>query len=320
MAANKALTETKHRLRMEIKEISAAGEFEGLLSVYNNVDQGRDLVEPGAFTKTIKERGSEVPLLWQHRPDTPIGMLALEDGPDALRVKGRLLMELPEAQKAYLLMKARIVKGLSIGFETIKDSVTDGVRHLKELRLFEGSVVTFPMNELATVTSVKAADGTGPDDFNEELTEIQLFAASCQLLSALDNALSGVRWSMLSKDEQVTASQAIIEQFSEAYMAYLPAYIDMLAKMYGGMELSARKQLELKAGRAHSAATRDQYKAMKTHAKSLDDILTALLDEEAGESTSDPEAAESKTSEPDSHSAAKTLELIDSLRSLIPAA
>jgi phage head maturation protease len=42
-------------------------------------------------------------------------------------------------------------KVLSIGFDPIKDFVEDGVRHLKELRLWEVSVVTFPMNEAAIV-------------------------------------------------------------------------------------------------------------------------------------------------------------------------
>ena len=45
-------------------------------------------------------------------------MLTLVDGPDALSVKGQLLMDLPAAKNAYLLIKARIVKGLSIGFDT----------------------------------------------------------------------------------------------------------------------------------------------------------------------------------------------------------
>ena len=146
---------TKQHMRMEIKDISEEGTFEGVLSPYGNVDQGRDVVEAGAFTKTLKERGSIIPMLWQHDEAQPIGDLSLEDRPEGLYCKGRLLMELPEAQKAYLLMKERIVRGLSIGYEAIKDSVVSGVRHLKEIKLYEGSVVTFPMNEMALITSVK---------------------------------------------------------------------------------------------------------------------------------------------------------------------
>jgi hypothetical protein len=46
---------------------------------------------------------------------------------------------------------------MSIGYEALQSSMdTDGVRLLKEVRLWEGSIVTFPMNESATISSVKS--------------------------------------------------------------------------------------------------------------------------------------------------------------------
>jgi HK97 family phage prohead protease len=148
---------TKQQIRVEIKGISDEGAFDGLLSPYNNVDLGGDMVEPGAYTKTLSEHGNRVPLLWQHDATEPIGSLTLEDRPEGLYCKGQLLMELPEARKAHLLMKERIVKGLSIGYEAVKSQVLSGVRRLKEIRLYEGSVVTFPMNEQALISSIKSA-------------------------------------------------------------------------------------------------------------------------------------------------------------------
>jgi phage head maturation protease len=45
---------------------------------------------------------------------------------------------------------------MSIGYKTVKaDFDQKGFRHLKELRLFEGSLVTLPMNDQAVVTAVK---------------------------------------------------------------------------------------------------------------------------------------------------------------------
>ena len=217
----------KNNLRMEIKEISADGSFTGMLSVYNVVDLGKDLVEPGAFTKTIKDHGNEVPMLWQHKSDVPIGTLTLEDGPDALHVKGQLLMELPEAKKAYLLIKARIVRGLSIGFDTVKEVLDGGIRRLKELRLYEGSIVTFPMNEAAQITSVKHL-AERKEDFSTELAELQLQDAGYQMWCALRNALCSIPWSGLSREEKLSAAAATLEQFTAAWMDYLPAYLDWL--------------------------------------------------------------------------------------------
>lgn len=142
---------------LRIKGLDSAGQgsFEGLLAVYNNVDLGGDLIEPGAFTRTLNS-GRSIPLLWQHDTSQPIGTLSLIDGPDNLRVKGQLLLELPVARDAYALLKAGVIKGLSIGYDVIRDAMDGKVRRLKELRLWEGSIVTFPMNEAAMVTSVKS--------------------------------------------------------------------------------------------------------------------------------------------------------------------
>lgn len=314
----------KKQMRMEIKEISADGSFEGILSPYNTVDLGNDLVEPGAYTKTLKEHGNTVPLLWQHKSDVPIGELTLEDRPDGLWCKGQLLMSIDEAQKAYALVKARIVKGLSIGYESIKDSVANGVRRLKEIRLYEGSVVTFPMNPGALITSVKARR-EAKADFSTEYAELQLQDAAYQMWIALRNALCSIPWSGATREEKIAASAASIQQFTDAYMSFIPDYLDWLTEEYGEMETMSARPHEVKSGRTISAATKKQLDQAREHMKSADDILCALYASEAGEddtalesdSTSENKAAQTKT-EPDTlHSAAKTL---DFLRSLIPAA
>ena len=326
---------TKQRMRMEIKELSSTGEFEGLLSVYNVVDLGKDLVEPGAFTKTIQEHGAEVPLLWQHKTDTPVGKLTLVDGPDALRVKGQLLMQLPEAQKAYLLIKSGIVKGLSIGYDTVKDAMDGTVRRLKELRLWEGSIVTFPMLPQALITAVKAR-GETKEDFNTELAEIQLCAMGEQMFNALYWALMQLPWAAgLSRDQKVTSAEATLQQFSDAFTGWLPSYIDYLTEEYGDMETMSApeietKRMEHKAGRMISAANKQTLKTAHEHTKSAADILSALIDDEAAEEdcpdgedcldTSKSKAAIEQKSEPVSidHSAAQSL--IAGIRSLIPTA
>lgn len=298
---------TKSRLRMEIKEISEAGTFEGLLSPYGNVDHGADVVEPGAYTKTLKERGSKIPLLWQHKADCPIGELELEDRKDGLYCKGQLLMELPEAKKAYLVIKAKIVKGLSIGFAAVKDSVEAGVRHLKEIKLYEGSIVTFPMNERALITSVKAEDVEAKGDFNEELTKIELSEAGYQMRSALSMALSSLFWHGLTKEEMLSLAETIIQQFSDAYLAYLPGYIDMLSEAYGPVEDWSAKHREVKAGAAISASNREKIQSACDSIKGGYESLLALLEEKAGATTLSTKAAEHPPEPALSHSEEKAL-------------
>lgn len=238
----------KKFMTFEVKEISAEGSFEGLLSPYGPpADSYGDVVERGAYVKTIKEHGNTVPMLWQHKTDSPIGELTLEDRPDGLWCKGQLLMPLADAQKAHLLIKARIVRGLSIGYEAIKDAVESGVRHLKEIRLYEGSIVTFPASLQALITSVKAG-GETKDDFTTELAEVQLQDMGYQIFCALRCALGSLPWaSGMSREEKVAAAEVSIQQFSETFLTYLPLYIDYLAAEYGGMETMSAAQREAKS-------------------------------------------------------------------------
>jgi HK97 family phage prohead protease len=345
----------KRSLRMEIKQISNEGSFDGVLATYNTIDLGGDLIEPGAFTKTIQEHGPEVKLLWQHEPANVIGKLQLFDGPDALRVKGQIELDddIPYSMTAYKLLKKNLLSGLSIGYDTIKEQMDKGVRHLKELRLWEGSIVTFPMNELAGVSSVKRRSQERKDDFNEEFAEAQLVDARYQMMQAIFASLGDMLTDPdLSRDERVAGSALALQQFTDAYLAWLPQFLDYLdsfasdeAMEYmrrhaleekslanvltcGRLDLKALRTMEAKEGRRLSAATKSSLMEAHGHVKSMDTIFTALLDGEAvDDSTDDPEetddtsaakAAVHNTEPVHDHSAAKIL--ITSIRSLIPTA
>lgn len=146
----------KKTLRFDVKSLEPDGSFEGNLAVYNNVDAVGDRIVPGAFSQTLQARGGVVPMLWSHNPDEPIGTLQLTDTPRALHAKGQLILDVGRAREVYSLLKARIVKGLSIGYDVVRDSVENGVRVLKELKLYEGSLCVFPANPEAIVQSVKS--------------------------------------------------------------------------------------------------------------------------------------------------------------------
>jgi uncharacterized protein len=154
---------------LKIKSLDEkTGKFSGVGAVYNNVDLGGDKILPGAFTKTLGE-GKQIPLLWQHNPSDPIGTVKVTDSPQGLMVEGQLLLSDPTAQKAYQFMKAGIINGLSIGYDTVKSAMNGAVRELQEIRLWEISVVTFPMNESAQVTSIKSMSS---EDLGKHLKEI----------------------------------------------------------------------------------------------------------------------------------------------------
>lgn len=144
--------------------VEADGTFKGYGSVFGNVDSYNEIVAPGAFAKSlkaIKDSDDPLPVLWQHNPDKPIGgYSSLSEDDHGLKVAGFLLKDdVALAAEAYALMKARVVKGLSIGYYVRDDSYDEKtrIRTLKELDLREISVVTFPANEDAQVENVKSA-------------------------------------------------------------------------------------------------------------------------------------------------------------------
>lgn len=137
------------------KEVDDEGRFEGYAAVFGNVDSQRDIIEPGAFKKTLEDN-PEVPILWQHDAYEPIGVsVEMKEDENGLHIVGQLAMDVQRAREARSLMRLGAIKGLSIGYRAIKPTFDNGVRRLKEVALKEFSPVTFPANELATVVSVK---------------------------------------------------------------------------------------------------------------------------------------------------------------------
>jgi HK97 family phage prohead protease len=158
---NKANHRTRHQLpcTFEMKSLGADGSFEGYASVFNLIDSQRDRVHAGAFKASLKDRDKPVQLLWQHQWEKPIGVItALFEDARGLYLKGKLLLEVEQAREAYALMKAGVVRGLSIGYSVKRSrrNPDTGVRELLELNLWEVSLVTMPANEAAQVTVVKS--------------------------------------------------------------------------------------------------------------------------------------------------------------------
>lgn len=157
----------------EVKALADDGTFEGYASVYNTEpDSYNDVVDPTAFSKTLST-SKQRPLLFNHRD--PIGMVQLTDTSKGLRAQGKLSLGASTAKDVYVLLKDKVISGLSIGYETVKASYVGDVRHLQEVKLWEVSLVTFPAQASAQVTAVKSADidrfGKQIDQFRKDIKQ-----------------------------------------------------------------------------------------------------------------------------------------------------
>ena len=138
------------------------GEFTGYASVFGNVDLGNDIVERGAFRKSLRRKGyRKVKMLYQHDTKQPIGVFdMIKEDDNGLFVKGRLAMGTQKGKEVYELMKMGAIDGLSVGYRVDQKGYSyderSKKRRLKDVDLMEISAVTFPMNPQAVIQGVKS--------------------------------------------------------------------------------------------------------------------------------------------------------------------
>ena len=153
------------------------GTFAGYASVFGSeVDTWpRTVVDPGAFTKTLAEGAGRVKVLWQHDPWCPIGKpIEMREDNKGLYVVGKI-SDTQAGRDALTLLRDGVVEEMSIGFDPIRwemvqdpeappamqGSLDAQVRHLKEVRLWEFSLVTFAADPMAQVYAVHSLPTAG---------------------------------------------------------------------------------------------------------------------------------------------------------------
>ena len=141
-----------------IKDVDVAKRVvTGYLSAFGNKDYDNDVVEKGAFSKSINERKDKIFFLNQHNWAQPHGKFSvLQEDDKGLYFESEPLIDTSYSSDALKLYEAGILKEHSIGFVTIKDDQKDGVRILRELKLYEGSNVTLGANPDTPFTGMKS--------------------------------------------------------------------------------------------------------------------------------------------------------------------
>ncbi|NEG56140.1 HK97 family phage prohead protease [Bifidobacterium platyrrhinorum] len=166
----------------ELTEDDGGGEgvFRGYASTWER-DMYDDVIVKGAFANTLSadypDGGAHIPIHWQHKDGSPFDVIgetlsAVEDE-HGLLVTARLDTSIPEGQRAYELLKRGLIHQMSIGFVAQKTAFVedeeskspwDGYREIREIKLFEISLVQLAANQGAEVLEVKAGRRAGKTD------------------------------------------------------------------------------------------------------------------------------------------------------------
>lgn len=146
---------------LEVKSVDDDQRIISGIATTPETDRMGDIVDPmGA------KFAAELPLLWQHRHDAPVGTVKFgkptKNGIPFVAEVAKLAE--PGALKdlvdmAWQSVKAKLVRGVSIGFRALEYSFMDngGVR-FTETEIYELSLVTIPANASATIQTIKAMD------------------------------------------------------------------------------------------------------------------------------------------------------------------
>lgn len=130
--------------------------FAGYAALFDKRDAGRDTIRPGAFTRTLAERATPgkppLPLYWQHNPDQRIGWIE-QAGEDERGLRVIASIDNPQGGAAAALRSGR-VNGLSFGYRARSFTRDEAGRELRDIDLFEVSLVTNPMQHGARVHMV----------------------------------------------------------------------------------------------------------------------------------------------------------------------
>lgn len=148
------------------------GVFSGYGAMFGNLDAYRDVIQPGAFKKSLadwKKQKRLPPMLVQHggwgvsdSDGLPIGVwTSMAEDDKGLLVEGRLInLDTDRGKQIHGAMKEKALDGLSIGFNvkeyTAGTKPEEPRRLLKAIDLVELSVVTMPANGLARISDVKS--------------------------------------------------------------------------------------------------------------------------------------------------------------------
>lgn len=158
----------------------STGEFSGYAAVFGNRDSGNDIIEKGAFAKTIVEDFNRIKILALHNDCwLPVGRpIELREDDRGLFIKGKI-SDTSMGRDIRTLLKDGVLSELSIGYDAIDfdyDSKTD-TRHLRRIKLWEVSIVTWAMNEQARIDEVKSVvEGIKTEAKSGKITRARLDA------------------------------------------------------------------------------------------------------------------------------------------------
>ena len=128
----------------------------GYFSAFGNKDSDGDVIVKGAFKKTIQENKDRIAHLLQHNINQPIGKIQkLEEDSFGLKFES-ILSKSTLGNDTLIQYQEGILKEHSVGFNVVKGEPREEYYEIQEIKLWEGSTVTFGANPNTPVLGIKS--------------------------------------------------------------------------------------------------------------------------------------------------------------------
>ena len=147
---------------IELKDNS--GQVEAVFSIFNSLDSDGDVVVPGAVKSGFKN--NQVPMVWSHKWDMPIGKGTITQDDDKAVFKGEFFMDTDSGKEAYNLVKNMgDMQQWSFGYKVndsefhktkVNEDEEAHARYLKDLTVYEVSPVLVGANQDTYTLAIKS--------------------------------------------------------------------------------------------------------------------------------------------------------------------
>lgn len=223
----------------------ADGIVEGYAATFDRIpDSYGDVIKAGAFAASLKrweESGKPIPLLYGHNTDDPahnIGRVVdAHEDEKGLFIRAEFDADNPTAQYARKLVREGRLYQFSFAYE-IRDAATieldDGGQayELRDLELFEVSLVQIPANQRAVVTDVKSAPAAVKSGRRNSKADADALRSVLELADQITTTVRGLLADELDEeDPQPNAEEpnaAKAEEAKDDRLAELKDVADLL--------------------------------------------------------------------------------------------
>lgn len=256
------------------------GYVEAAFSIFGKVDSDLDIVEPTAF-----RNGQEVPLVWAHDWQRPVGKGKISVEKDRAIFKGRFFTNTTSGRDAYETVKEMgTLQQWSWGFRvtdsTMEQRGNQHIRVIKSADVFEVSPVLVGANRETHTVAIKSGDVADDGaDIDDETLAALLDAVGDGEPDSPDTAEE-------SGDEQSGASLTMEEE-AEVALVTTEGFTSRLS------ELVSLRKSEGKVGRAISAA---RLQRLNTLEEALRGAANHIRDLVAEATPNDPDSDEEEGS------------------------